>query len=256
MIGYPVLLTYSNIGYIKFAENLLRNLNSVIKNHTLIFYCLDEETYKFVKEFPVNFKIEIVQWFRNLPKEFASYGTKPYFEVIRHKTDILLHAVELYPFIHFIDCDVVCIHEPSAEYYEKYKDYDMIFQYDQAFRSQTEVLEPHLHLWLCTGNFTVWSTEKSKMLLKTWKQAEEFYPKKMDQECLVQIFLDTGYTDYRKVPYARLQTYPYDEFTCGAWIRDNIGDLSRCYFFHANHVEGSNAKKELLKKAGYWYLSE
>ena len=39
------------------------------------------------------------------------------------KMNILKNALEKFNFIHFIDCDVVCIKEPTIEHYKKYKEY-------------------------------------------------------------------------------------------------------------------------------------
>jgi hypothetical protein len=49
-------------------------------------------------------------------------------------------------------------------------------------------------------------------------------------------------------------TYEIKEYTNGYWLNHNIGDLSKTYFFHANHVTGKHEKIMLLKKADHYFI--
>lgn len=253
-MSLPHLVTFANYGYLEFVKNFLINLDSVIKNHTLLFYCLDEKILEFVKQFPVKqLKVVVIPWFKGLSSEFENYETENYNRMMRAKTDILTHTLKEYPFIHFLDCDVACVKEPSAEYYEQYKGFDMVFQHDYHFVTATQPRNDP-HIWGCAGNFTIRNGKGTQRLLKLWREAEERYPNENDQQCLGKLFQDLGSTDYRTLSFCKLGTYPYTEYTCGSWILYSMGDLKDCYFFHANFVIGSEAKKNLLKKAGLWFI--
>jgi hypothetical protein len=255
-MNYPTIISYSNFGYLDFAKNLIINLSKTIKNHKIHFYCLDIETYislLSLKISQIDIKYELLE--QNTSKNFEKYGTTNYNKITHTKVDILKKALEQYNFIHFIDSDVVCINEPLYNHYDKYKDYDIMFQYDAGFHS---VDRPHAstihHIWACTGNITLKNTKGTKYILDKIVEYQIKYQNKNDQECLYEYFKDCNIADIRDYTSARLISYNVDEYTNGFWLNNNIGTLNNTYFFHANHVSGKNAKINLLKKAQRWYL--
>ncbi len=266
----PTLITYSNYGYIHFAINLIVNVLRKIKHHKLHFYCLDEEIYEKLKKMDINSENIIIELFKpklkkEIEKNFTIYGSEEYNKITHTKISVIRDALEKYNFIHFIDCDVVCINEPPVEYYKKYKDYDIMFQYDAGFeKSSTSTSDdlipiPHSfpilnHIWACTGNTTFRNTPQTKKILNIIEGYQNKYPNKNDQECLYQYFIDLQIKDMIDCKDAIMGTYPYEEYTNGFWLNNNIGNLSKTYFFHANHVTGMNAKIELLNKAGEWHI--
>jgi hypothetical protein len=254
-LSYPVLITYSNYGYINFAKNLISNLADTVKNHKVHFYCLDEETYKSLTEFEKSSKIDIkFELLKvNISKNFENYGSHNYNKITHTKVNLLKNALKKYNFIHFIDCDVVCIKEPSLEHYRKYKNYDIVFQYDCGLQSIDKLHNNTLHnTWACTGNTSFRNTPKTHYILDTIMKYQQKYTNKNDQECLLQYFNDSKIDDLRNYKKADLFTYNPDEYTNGYWLKHDIGTLKNTYFFHANHVEGSKHKIDLLKKAGKW----
>lgn len=169
--------------------------------------------------------------------------------------NILRNALNTYDFIHFIDCDVVCIREPSIEHYAKYTDYDIVFQHDAGMYSADHLHAPTLHhIWCCTGNTTLRNTPGTHALLNKITEYQNKYKNKNDQECLYQYFLDIKLTDLRNYTFSKLFTYEIDEYTNGYWLNNNIGTLAKTYFFHANHARGKEQKLFLLKKSGHYYL--
>ena len=91
----------------------------------------------------------------NVSKNFERYGSDNYNQITHTKMNILRNALSKYDFIHFIDCDVVCIKEPLADHYDKYKNYDIVFQHDAGMHSANKLHAPTLHhIWACTGNTT------------------------------------------------------------------------------------------------------
>jgi hypothetical protein len=185
-----------------------------------------------------------------------NYGTHAYNSLTHKKINILKKKLSENSFIHFIDSDVVCIKEPSEEHYEKYKNYDIVFQYDAGFYDkQTPHSHPVFHhIWTCTGNFTLRNTDSTINLLDRIAFYQEKYPNKNDQECLYQMFYDENVVDISKYDSANLYTYEFDEYTNGYWLNHDIGELSNTYFFHANHVVGPQEKVRLLRKSDSWYL--
>lgn len=253
-MSLPVLISYSNYGYIPFAVNLLLNLDRNAPEYTIHFYCLDTETKNTLESLELkNVKaiFELVD--ANLSKNFESYGSTNYNNITKLKVDILYISLMRYNFIHFIDSDVVCIRAPSVDYWKEYENYDIVFQYDAGFE---ENKTPHAHLyhiWACTGNTTMRNTPGTIAVLSKIKEYSLHYNLN-DQECLYKHFQDLSLKDIREYAGAKLYAYPYEEFTNGFYVNNNIGDTSKTYFFHANHVAGPQAKIELLKKVNCWYL--
>ena len=102
----------------------------------------------------------------NISKSFENYGTIQYNAITHTKMHILKYALSKYNFVHFIDCDVVCMKEPTKEHYNKYANYDIVFQYDCGMYSPTQLTEPTLHtIWTCTGNTTLRNSPETQMLL-------------------------------------------------------------------------------------------
>lgn len=257
IMNYPVIISYSNNGYFDFAKNMLINLNNTIKNHKIHFYCLDEEIYNNISKLDlpnINVTFELVSN-PNISKNFENYGTPRYNLITHIKMYILKHALSKYGFIHFIDCDVVCIKEPDISHYIKYEKYDIVFQYDAGMYSPTKLHSGILqHIWTCTGNTTFRNSSETQMLLDKIIEYQNKYKNKNDQECLYQYFQDIGITDITTYRPAKLFTYNIDEYTNGYWLNKDIGFLDNTYFFHANHVTGRNEKIRLLKKAGQYFL--
>ena len=256
-MDFPVIISYSNAGYYNFAKNMLLNLDRTLKHHKVSFYCLDNEIYEKLSKLKlenieVNFEIG---GRNNLSKNFEQYGSLNYNLITHTKMNILRHALSKHNFIHFIDCDVVCIKEPLNEHYNKYTDYDIIFQHDAGMHSRDKLHAPTLHhIWACTGNTTFRNTPNTHFVLNKISEYQNKYRNKNDQECLYQYFQDLSLKDIRDYNHAKLYTYEISEYTNGYWLNNNIGTLENTYFFHANHVTGSDAKLNLLKKANQYFL--
>lgn len=247
---YPVLISYSNYGYSNFAINLIENFVLNVKNHKLNFYCLDDKIYnllnnKYKNVSNINFELFQVQ---NISENFQNYGSTEYNKITNTKVNILKNALEKFNFIHFIDCDVVCVREPQLEYYDKYKDKDIVFQFDVGLG--------HGHIfytiWVCTGNTLIRNTKGTKYILETIEKYQNIHNKN-DQECLFQYFKDNNITDITTEKNAKLDVFPYEEYTNGWMIKNNAITLKDTYFFHANHVVGNSEKINLLKSVGFWY---
>jgi hypothetical protein len=256
-MAFPVLISYSNNGYYDFAKNMLLNLNNTIKFHKIHFYCLDDEIYERLHKLDLtNIDVSFERVYNtNISTHFEKYGSIGYNTITHTKMDILRNALSKYNYIHFIDCDVVCIKEPTLDHYIKYKDYDIVFQYDAGFYSADALHAPTIHhIWACTGNTSFRNTPETHEILNIITEYQTKYINKNDQECLYQYFQDTSITDIQTYTPAKMCSYKPIEYTNGYWLNNNIGTLENTYFFHANHVSGYIAKIELLKKANQWFL--
>ena len=255
----PVIISYSNSGYYDLAKNMLISLDKTIKYHKIHFYCLDNEIYEklIALEFScikVTFEL-LTNTNNNLSKNFENYGSQNYNLITHTKMSILKDALVKYNFIHFIDCDVVCIKEPLMEHYEKYKNYDIVFQYDCGMNTATDLHSTTLHSnWACTGNTSLRNTPETHILLDKIIEYQNKYTNKNDQECLQNIFTDNSIDDISTFSLTKLYTYEINEYTNGYWLNHNIGTLDKTYFFHANHVNGLNEKIRLLEKANHYFV--
>jgi hypothetical protein len=250
----PVLITYCNNGYAPFAINLLLNLSKTVKHHKLHFYCLDDEIYKtLVTNFGQNplFTFQLVNG--NVSKNFESYGTPSYNAITHTKLYLLRDALDKYKFIHFIDCDVVCVNEPPLDFYENYTQYDVIFQYDTGWMYDDGPLHPLFNPWVCTGNTTLRDSPGTRYILNKIEELQRSNGGN-DQECLYKYFTDNGIKDIRKETNAKLYVYPIEFYTNGFMINHDKFTTKDTYFFHANHVSGGPEKKRLLLKIGQWHL--
>lgn len=252
MTDYPVIISYSNEGYFHFAKCMLENLNATIKHHKVHFYCLDEAIYNKLKALDLkNIEVTFEMFTKNnISSKFESYGSLQYNSITHTKMSVLKDALSRYEFIHFIDCDVICINEPDLTHYEKYSQYDVVFQHDAGMHSATNLHAPTLHhIWTCTGNTSLRNRPGTHYLLDRIVEYQSQYKNKNDQECLMQYFEDNKIKDIREYEHAKLFTYEIAEYTNGYWLNHNIGTLERTYFFHANHVCGAAAKVNLLNRA-------
>jgi hypothetical protein len=251
---FPTIISYSNYGYSDFAKIMLFNLNNTIKSHKIHFYCLDQEMFDELTSWipqltNITITFELVN-ISNISKNFEQYGSQSYNAITHTKMNILKNALRTFEFIHFIDCDVVCIKEPPSSHYKKYKSFDVVFQHDAGMYSATKLHAPTLHhIWCCTGNTTFRNTPQTHRLLDIISTYQHKYQYKNDQECLYQYFEDCNVVDLREYTEANLFTYEIEEYTNGYWLNHSIGTLDRTYFFHANHVSGKASKMALLQKA-------
>jgi hypothetical protein len=245
---YPVLISYSNRGYVELAKNMLMSLDRVIRHHRVHVYCLDEETFDAFATLTFDYiTVTFELYVQPVSAAFEIYGTQAYNSITHTKMDILKEALFRYSWIHFIDGDVVCLKEPTLDHYETYKTYDVVFQYDNGNSGDL------YSIWCCTGNTTFRNTPGTQYLLQTIKKYQTLYSCN-DQEALLYFLKERELTDVRDFTTTRLSTYAMEEYTNGYWLLQD-GSLDKTYFFHANHVIGYDAKVELLKKANQWYMS-
>jgi len=93
-------------------------------------------------------------------------------------------------------------------------------------------------------------TQGTMNLISEIERYQKAFPDKNDQFCLFELLKDSMITDMRQYPNSKLNVYPVEEYTNGAWT----GDTSKIYFFHANHVIGKQAKIDLLKRFNQWFI--
>tara|TARA_Y100000389_G_scaffold201834_1_gene245505 strand:+ start:723 stop:1511 length:789 start_codon:yes stop_codon:yes gene_type:complete len=251
MSNFPVIVSYSNNGYFQFAKCMLENLNTTLEHHKVLFYCLDKEIYQ--KLSAINFKnikVTFKLFTKNISSKLENYGSSQYNLITHTKMSVLKDALQKHEFIHFIDCDIICIQEPSIKHYQKYNKYDIVFQHDAGMYSTSHLHAPTLHhIWTCTGNMSLRNTSGTYYLLDRLEEYQSKYKNKNDQECLMQYFEDNNIIDIRDVEKVKLFTYEIEQYTNGYWLNNNIGNLENTYFFHANHVSGAQAKWNLLNRA-------
>ena len=248
---YPVIISYCNFGYVKFAENCICSLK-IMKNHSIVFYCLDTDTYNYLSKLDtgdLNIKYILFDKY-NLSKEFSIFNTNDFIEIVRKKMIVLHDALEKYKYIHFIDSDVVCINEPPQTFYKEYCDYDIVFQFDGT----TYLYD----IYQCVGNFTLKYNDKTMWLLSNIDNILINYPTIGEQEALQKILSGLCNRDIRTIEECKITAYPIEKYSSGYVFKSKIitkkNIKEKCYFFHANWCIGSDAKKEMLNEIGYWLI--
>jgi len=244
----PTIVSFANIGYKTFSENLLRNIKDRVHNHDVVFYCLDAELYDILVVYKSD-RIQIIKY-TEIPvtDKFVDFGNSIDFRTMMNiKMEIIRSAVQKYSFIHFVDGDVVFCKEPTPEYYSAYAQYDIVYQSD-SFPPN-----PPYSTWTCTGNFTLRNTERTMTFLSL---VQDYQNRKevAEQEAQQMLFQEANIRDIRNYPHAKLTEFPRDEFTPGFIVKDNLIDFRSIMVFHANHVTGFELKRHLLKKIGMWYM--
>jgi hypothetical protein len=187
-------------------------------------------------------------------KTFQAYNTAEYMKLTHTKVNVLRYSLTKYPLIHFIDCDVICNIEPSPEFYAQYSDYDVVFQYDAGYQGDKKTLGDLYGAWTCTGNMTLRNGPGTQKFLDILTSHQLHYPNKNDQECIYTYFTLTNIHDVRKTTEFKCTVYPYELFVNGFLIKNKLVDPTKGYFIHANHVNGSQAKIDILKSIGHWNL--
>ena len=244
----PVIISFGNLGYLDFVVNLLKNAHDVLRNHRMIMYCTDQETYDAVKVYD-NGQITIRRYDVQLTTAYTEWGTKgAYVAIMRAKTAIIRQALEEHEYIHFVDADVVFCKEPTEDYYAAYQSYDIVYQLDNPPPN------PKFSDWTCMGNMVLRNTAATRQFMASLAIYEAKYPTVADQDCQQMMFREMGVKDIRKYPGVKLTEFPMEEFTCGYLIKMDMVHPKTVMVFHANHVVGKQPKIDLLKKIGKWYL--
>jgi hypothetical protein len=250
-MSLPVIVSYSNYGYKDFSLNLIKNVKDVIKNHLFVFYCIDDEIYKYLLPYQSD-KIQIKYFdvgYKNTG--YHSYNKGDFNKITKLKLDVIKHCLQEYNYIHYVDGDVVFFKEPTIEYYAPYSTYDIIYQCDTT---KSADISKWNYEWAnpCLGNFVLRNTPGTIKHLD--KIVAVLASKNVnDQEAQVIVFQNEGVKDIRKYTDAKLCEFPAREFVCGEAIKRNLVKIQDIMVFHANWVVGHQAKVALLKKVGKWY---
>lgn len=249
-MSIPTIICFSNFGYKDFADNFLMNIIEKIHNHKVIYYCLDSEIYNYLvsKYKKDNLLIEKYENDTEYINQFEHYGSTNFVKLMDTKMNIIKYAVQKYNFIHVVDADIVFLQELTESYYEKYSEYDIVYQRDAPPPNQP------FHEWTCTGNWLLRNTKNTLNFLDKIMEFKSKFPNFGEQEAQREVFRSVGVSDIRNYPYAKLTEFPAEEFACGYYVRENAIDFKNILVFHANHVIGSENKKNLLRKVNAWYL--
>lgn len=246
----PVIICFSNFGYKDFADNFMCNIIHKIKNHKVVYYCLDEQIYDYLIERYSNIDNIHIRRYQNNEStlDFANFGTREFAKITDVKLRLIKDALIEYNFIHVVDADIVFVREPELDYHKQYESYDIVYQNDMPYGRI-----PRFNTWACTGNWTLRNTEATQTFLDKISQIKMKNPDIDEQSAQHLLFANTGIKDIRKYPYAKMYEFPVSEFVCGYFITNNLIDMNRALVVHANHVIGKENKINLLRKIGYWY---
>jgi hypothetical protein len=242
----PVIVSSANAGYSDLAYNLIKNAQRVLKNHRLVFYCMDQQLFDMLKHLATD-RIEIRLFSTTCSTLFREYNSKGFQEITHAKLAVASAALAEFGFVHFVDADVVFLKEPTEEYHSAYAGYDIVFQRDMAPCEGGAYAT-----WTCVGDMVLRDTAATRNHLERLQQYA-LKTGKNDQECQRQMFEEAGVTDIRLYPHAKFTEFPIEDFALG-WVATSATHLiPNLMVFHANCVMGKQAKIELLKKVGGWF---
>jgi hypothetical protein len=263
---YPVIVTYSNYGYIDFAENFLTNVQKKAPNHSILFYCLDQQIYDtltvkynqenqanlpqitFIKQFLDNTASGILS--TTIAKEFHDYGTKICTHLLQRKFEIIKDALEKHAFILYLDCDVVFMNEIPIKFYSLHTQFDIVFQSD-SYPSNTRD-----NIVVCNGIMLIRNSSAVQRFIETIIQVQNEYPDFHDQECVYAFFQKHNVSklgDLENILGLKAICARWNVFMAGIYVRDAIAMPGpTTYLFHANHVIGKAPKIKLLEQVGEW----
>jgi Nucleotide-diphospho-sugar transferase len=150
-------LTYTNRGYLKLSENLVRNFQQpFMERHALVLECLDAESLRIASRWSGS-NIHPRQTVLNMHPllcTFAKYDTFMFNALVRYKFILLLH--HLTEDVWYLDSDIAIFQDPVALVSE-YEDCDWIMQLDEP--------TPNRRVNWCTGCFRVKCTSASQAFL-------------------------------------------------------------------------------------------
>ena len=179
----------------------------------------------------------------NALKEEHRYGTETYNRLVNMKIDVAYILLKYYDFNYLIytDVDLVWLQPRLIDYF------DVLFnandKIDVLFTSFGQGLFD-----ICTGFYLMRKSDFSIGFLGSILASDN---KLGDHD---QVIANTRYKSL--VPHDRLKIHILEPvlFLDGSTLdwRDFFG--VEPWLFHASYVIGSDDKKDLLLKAGYWYL--
>jgi len=253
----PVIVTYSNYGYLDFAENFIKNVSKKAPNHKIIFYCLDQQIFNTLSAKYNQNNITFIKRFGDdITKEFTNYGTSSYAKLLQCKFSIIKHALETNDFILYLDCDVVFINEIKSQFYKLHKNFDIVCQSD-AYPSTAS---NRSNIVICNGIMLIRNTEATHSFINKILKIQEEYPESHDQECVYMYFYVNNIentNDLERITGLKLICASWNVFMAGIYVINSAGfPDDTTFLFHANHVVGKFPKIQLLKWVGEWYMAD
>jgi hypothetical protein len=250
-MSYPVIITYSNYGFVEMAENLLINIGKKAPNHRVVFYSLDEKIHIYLSEkFKNNSKYEFIPWYQdNISQDFHIVGTKSFIKLIQIKFHIIKKALQTYQKIFYIDCDVVFLKEPDPKFYDIYQDYDILFQSDKyPPESQNDIT-------VCAGVMLIKNSVATNNFVDSIIKIQYMIPEISDQDAIYKYFEVNDVKSLDELKTLKIICAPCDIFMSGIFVRElKTMPGPATYLFHANFVKGKMNKCRLIAKVGEWYL--
>lgn len=256
-MSYPVIVTYANFGFVEFAENFLINVSKNAPNHSVIFYCLDEQLLLHLKKLYSNsIKFQFIAWYqKNISSHFLNYGTEQYNQLLQNKLCILKNALKNHEKVLYLDCDVVFLKEPDLDFYQKFSNYDMVFQSDSYPPTAQD------DITVCAGIMIIKNSLAASRFIDDIIKIQEQNPNNHDQECMYIYFMENNVCSLNTLKSLldlNATCAPWNVFMAGIYVLRESAKIVQpsTYLFHANFVVGKMRKMNLLNQVGRLYLKE
>lgn len=247
----------ANYGYIEFLKNAINNYINIIQDDQSLFiiYCLDVITYNQINQYIKNQTIKndsLIIKIRDLDiPQATSFNSSDFFTITSVKFKIILESLMHYQIIHFFDPDVYFFSNPRDIICQNIYKNDFVFQQDSPRSHGHDIYSNYV----CTGNFTIKSNDRSKRLLQRLIELSEIAHNQNDQEILYN-HLNSHGNNIKEYSKAHLEVYDPVLFQNGLdafQFNFHKNDTKIC--IHANHMIGKHLKKSALQSINAWTLS-
>ena len=227
------IVTFTNKGYIKFTENLVK---SIIKNNieiNLKIFTLDKDSFDFFNA--LNCTVEMVDDEEFNLSNFVRQDEDIFGELMYKKLQVIYQSLIKNDYVLYVDGDITIKKNPTSYLVKKISDKDFLIQNDKNPRKPfTE--------YLCAGFMFIKSNEKTKKF---------FNPKNIPKEEIMQGNHDQSYINKHKNNF-KYKLLPLRFFPNGAHYYRFYKFLNP-YIIHFNYVLGEE-KESIMKQHKEWYL--
>ena len=223
-------ITLTNKGYVEYTKNCLKTLSMLGRPRLLEVYCIDQEAYDLLKNYPCKTLLEVPE--EEQIKELQEFRQGNWNKVVYQKFRCIHKALLENDFVYFTDGDIVYKSDRFIKDLNNRMeddDIDLLIQNDKQDDNDDSEL--------CSGVMFIRSNEKTK---------DFFNPKNIDIEL---IECDQKYVNNMKhaIKYEKL---PLRKYPNGLYQRTKNPNG---FLIHYNYLIG-NDKKSMMIQDNNWFI--
>lgn len=255
--GKYLTVATANMAHLDFVmnwrESIRRHLGADDK---LLVVSLDDEVYACLRDRHIP-TLHISELFdadtqdqNNLDKDSLrmeqQWGSATYNRLVNMKIDVAYILLKYYEleYLVYTDVDVVWLQPRMFEYF------DILFQVQEQIQTFDILFSSSGKgpFYPCTGFYVI---RKSDFSIRFLESISTFPNKQTEHDQAIATLL---YTQLNSEDKLRIHALPGHLFMDGDTLAWREYYNVQPWIFHANYVVGFKGKKEMLEKAGYWYV--